>query len=114
MKTLAFAVPILPGKTEAWKKWMEELHGLRKQDFLASRKRFGVAVERVYLQNHPGGDLAIISVEGEDVEKFPQKLAASKEPFDVWLQKMVLEIYGVDLSKKGPVLPQFSLELKGN
>jgi hypothetical protein len=51
---LAMAIPILPGKTDAWHAFIEELNGPRKADFDASRRRLGVR-ERTFFQETPMG-----------------------------------------------------------
>ena len=51
MKTMAFAVPILPRKTEDWKNLVKDLQGPRKKEFDESRKHMGITAERTYLQH---------------------------------------------------------------
>ena len=61
MAMLAIAIPILPGKTEAWRSFIDELAGSRKSDFDASRRRLGVR-ERTFFQSTPMGDLVLGAV----------------------------------------------------
>ena len=43
MASLALALPLLPGKTEEWRRWtQEEMAGLRLGEFQAFRKRLGI------------------------------------------------------------------------
>ena len=53
MTAITFAVPILPGKTEAWKQAVSEIHGPRKNEYEESRRRMGVTREVVSLQPSP-------------------------------------------------------------
>jgi len=40
MALMAASIPISPGKTEERKRWMTELNGPRRREFVASRQRF--------------------------------------------------------------------------
>ena len=42
MATLAFAAPVLPGKTEEWRKFCDELNNQRKAAFSATNQRLGL------------------------------------------------------------------------
>ena len=42
MTAITFAVPILPGKTEAWKQAVSEIRGPRKNEYEESRRRMGL------------------------------------------------------------------------
>ena len=59
MKTIAFAVPILPGKTEQWKSFADEIVGAKRAAFEHSQKELGLTAENWYLQRTPQGDMAI-------------------------------------------------------
>ena len=65
MALMAIALPILPGKTPQWRKFIEELNGPRHQEFADSRRQAGVH-ERTFLQQTPMGDLVIVTLEGDD------------------------------------------------
>ena len=102
----AFAFPILPGKTEAFKQFTRELSGPRKAEHAASRKRLGVKQETVFLQQTPMGDMAVVVSDGDkDFAQTSQAIAMSKDPFDVYFGKMVKEIHGVDVSQPPPGPP---------
>jgi len=61
MAMLAMAIPIPPGKTEQWKKFIGELKGPRSADFKASRQKIG-ARERTFLQHTPMGDFVVVTL----------------------------------------------------
>ena len=113
MKTMAFAAPILPGKTEDWKNLCKDLQGPRKKEFTESRRRMGVKVERTYLQHTPGADMVIVSIEGDDAENFFKKLGSSADPFDAWFRKRVMEIHGTDLAKQSAAPSQPYMDFVG-
>ena len=101
MAMLAVAFPIPAGKTEQWKRFMGELTGARKAEFAASRRSLGVR-ERTFLQHTPQGDLALITLEGDDPEMAFAEFGKRTDPFTVWFKQQVKEIHGMDLSAPPP------------
>ena len=99
MPAIAAAFPILPGKLDAWKRFMHEMAGPRRSEMDAFERRVGYTVVRIWHQPTPQGDLAIAYQEGDDPAQFLPRLAAAHEPFDVWFKQQVLEIFGVDFNQ---------------
>jgi len=64
MALMAVAFPIAPGKTDDWRRFIGELNGARRAEFVASRKAMGV-LERTFLQPTPMGDMVIVTLEGD-------------------------------------------------
>jgi hypothetical protein len=93
----AVAFPILPGKTAAWRSWMDELDGPRHGEFVASRQRAGVH-ERTFLQSTPMGDLVIVTLEGDDPERSFGEMMSSEDAFTTWFLEKAKEIHGLDPS----------------
>ena len=102
MASLASAFPILPGKTEQWKHFSQEMAGPRFHEYQASRKRLGMTREVAYLQQTPHGDLAIVYCEAHDISQVFHGFATSQEPFDVWFRQQVKEIHDLDLTQPLP------------
>jgi hypothetical protein len=103
MTSLAFALPITPGKTDEWLRWGEELLGPRRTEYEASRRRLGVTVERCFLQHTPQGDLNVVVLEGDDLAAAFQGVATSQDPFDVWFREKAKEYFsGLDLGQPLP------------
>jgi hypothetical protein len=94
---MAVALPILPGKTEEWRAWMDEVNGPRREDFDESRRRVGVH-ERTFLQSTPMGDLVIVTLEGEDPGPAFGKMMNADDEFTSWFTARAKEIHGVDLT----------------
>ena len=65
MAMFAMAIPISPGKTEAWKSLINDLNGSQRTGFVASRRAMGVR-ERTFFQSTPMGDMVIVTLEGEN------------------------------------------------
>ena len=103
MASMAFALPLTPGKTEEWRRWSAELLGPRRAEYEASRRRLGVTVERAYLQQTPQGDLNVVYLEGDDLAGAFQGLATSQDPFDVWFRERAKALFsGLDLGQPLP------------
>ena len=102
MTSLALAFPILPGKTQQWKHFCQEMVGPRHLEYEASRTRLGVTREVAYLQQTPRGDLAVVYVEAQEIPRVFEGFGRSREPFDVWFRQQAMEIHGVDLTQPLP------------
>ena len=102
MASLASAFPILPGKTEQWKHFSQEMAGPRRNEYEASRTRLGITREVAYLQQTPQGDLAVVYSEAQDIARVFEGFGRSQEPFDVWFREQVKEIHGVDFTQPLP------------
>jgi hypothetical protein len=102
---VVMALPILAGKTEAVKSWMEELKGPRCDELRNYLERAGLSRESWYLQTSPGGDLLITFALVEDPEQSFRGYAYSEHPFDLWMKAKILEFTGIDLNapKEGPL-----------
>jgi hypothetical protein len=113
MALMAVAFPIAPGKTEDWKRFIAELNGARRADFVASRKGIG-ARERTFLQPTPMGDLVVVTLEGDDPAQAFGKFVSSKDPFTLWFLEQVKDVHGVDLTQaaSGP-MPQLVIDSAG-
>ena len=105
MASLAMTLPLLPGKTEEWKRWVQEMAGARLSEFQTSRKRLGITREESFLQQTPQGDIAILYIEAEDIARAFQGLATSQDPFDVLFRQKTQEFFGFDLAQppSGPL-----------
>jgi hypothetical protein len=111
-KYFAMAIPILPGKTQQFKKFTDALNGTRSSDFIKSRKKLNVR-ERTFFQTTPQGDFVIVTLEGNDPENAFKNFAKTDDDFTRWFTKEVKEIHGIDLSSppKGP-MPQLIVDSK--
>ena len=101
MALLAVAIPISPGKTEQWKKFVAELNGPRRAEFVASRKRLGVH-ERTFLQQTPHGDMVLVTIEGNDPAKAFMDFGKGTDPFTKWFLQQVQDVHGIDLRTPPP------------
>jgi hypothetical protein len=113
MPMIAFAAPLLPGKTDADREALASCaHGDRRADHEASRERAGITRESVWLQSTPDGDLAVVVIEAPDVQAAMGALATSQEPFDVWFREHIKDTHGMDLAEGFPP-PEQMLDFRG-
>jgi hypothetical protein len=99
MATITLVWPILPGKSEVWRRLTQELLGWRRGEYEESRCRLGITREVAWIVELPQAELVIVSWEVEDPAQVIQKLAASDHPFDRWFRQQLLEIHGIDVTR---------------
>src|SRR5215472_8574253 len=96
MQSVAFAVPLLPGQTEANRIalascWVDA----RKEAYQDARRRAGIIREAVWIQPAPGGDVAMVYLEADDLAAAFAILGTSAEPFDRWFRDHVRQVHGI-------------------
>jgi hypothetical protein len=100
---VAFAAPLLPGKTDADREALAAAHsGARAADHRESRRRAGITREAVWIQSTPDGDVAVVLIEADDVAAALGALATSQDPYDVGFRDHIKEVHGMDLSEGFP------------
>lgn len=111
-QTVCFALPLLPGTTDTDRTEMLQCwHGDRAAEHRASRARHGITREATWIQPTPGGDVAIVLLESDDLAASLFGVATSDAPFDLWFREHVLTVHGVDLAG-GMNLPEPILEYR--
>jgi hypothetical protein len=102
MEQALFALPILPGKTEATRTFLREVGGPRIQELAACGRGVGIAKETWAIQQTPQGDLVVAYIAGEDIAHAFAVFAASQDEFDRWFKQQVQEMTGADLNTPPP------------
>jgi hypothetical protein len=103
MASVAFVLPIIPGKQEADLEMFEGFKsGDAKDAFDGWNRSHGVRRHAVWHQKTPDGTVAIILLEADDVGQALGGVATSQEPFDQQFRESVKEIHGVDLANDPP------------
>jgi hypothetical protein len=102
--TLVFALPILPGKEDIDREMLAQLSapGPQRDAYVAARRAQGIARETVWHQVTPDGTLAIIVLEGDDVQSALMTSATSDDPFHRQFREFVKDVHGVDLASDPP------------
>lgn len=96
---IALASPILPGKEEKWRRFLQKLEGSRRDEYDELRRRLGIRRQRVWVIRTPRGETAVSYLECEEPRSIAARLAASTQPFDVWLKEKLSEFHGCDLAR---------------
>src|SRR5690242_17999554 len=93
------ALPLLPGKAEAFKQFAAALEGDKKAEYDDSLQRFGGLKERAYSGPSVGNNMVVYIIKGKPtiVHDVLKGFGASSEPFDRWFTQQVRELHGVDL-----------------
>ena len=99
MASLAFVAPILPGGIENLRRLAQEMQGAKKSEVEDFHRRRKITKEEWFIQPTPQGDMVIVYLEGEDLANTFQTLAASQEPFDVWLKEQAKSVHGIDFNQ---------------
>ncbi len=105
MDQALFALPILPGKTEAARVFLQEQDGPRKQELTACGQSVGISKETWAIQQTPQGDFFVVYMAGDNIAEAFQQLAATQSEFDRWLKQQLQETTGADLNTPpaGPI-----------
>jgi hypothetical protein len=93
-----FALPILPGKTEAARAFLHELEHERKGQLAECDQQFGVVKETWAIQQTPQGDLLVAYFVAENIAQAFLEFAASQGEFERWVKQQLQETTGADLN----------------
>lgn len=104
MAFIAMALPILPGKTEQWRRFTDDLRGKWMREFSESRRQYGVH-ERTFFQSTPQGDMVIVTLEGDDPAGFFPRFAQGTDEFTRWFLQQAKEVHGFDLTQAAQAAP---------
>lgn len=99
---VGFVVPIFAGMEERWRRFLQELSGSRRQEYEDLRRRLGITIQKVWLVRTRRGETAVTYLECEEPTRIVTRLAASTEPFDVWLKGKLSEFHGCDFAGFDP------------
>lgn len=98
MDKITIAGPLFPGKEEPWRRFVQELAGSRAVECEMMKQRLGIRNLEVWLVRVPRasykGEMVMVHLEAEDLEKLTQRLEASEHPFDLWLKDQLSEYHG--------------------
>jgi hypothetical protein len=98
MEYALFALPILPGKSDAARGFLKDLEHERNADYSASEQRLGITKEVWALQQSPMGDLFVVFFQAPDIAGAVNQFVGSQDPFDQWFKQHVKDATGVDLN----------------
>ena len=95
--------PILPGKEDAARAWIEEFSGPRRAGFDELQRRSEIERETLTLLKTPMGSFLLVWFDG-DTEKAFGALLSGEDEFTVWHRAQLADVTGLDLSQpdEGP------------
>ena len=106
MAAVAFALPILPGQEEVVRHMGEAVSepGELREQYEESRKRLGIAEEKVWVQRTPIGQTIIIYWETEDPQRTLREIAESQDEFDQRFRQLIeTTAPAIDLNQEQPL-----------
>jgi hypothetical protein len=114
MQTIAFAVPLLPGRTELNRVELASCWlGERREAHHDARRRAGIIREAVWIQAASDGDIAVVLLEADDLDTALRILETSDEPFDHWFRDHLRLVHGTTWARAAPS-PQLVLDFDTN
>src|SRR4029078_6194299 len=102
MDQTLFALPILPGQSDAARAFLTELEGPRKGQYATSEQRLGLTKEVWAIQKTAQGDLYVVYFAGDSIHGAFRRFAASQDAFDVWFKDRVKATTGANLNTPPP------------
>ncbi|HEX9925375.1 MAG TPA: hypothetical protein VGD99_22145 [Anaerolineae bacterium] len=108
--TVIWAAPILPGKAEAWRRFMQALLGDRRSDFEDACRRLKIQAMRAWITETARGDIGVLAVIAPQPEQVMVELSRSDLAFDRWLRAQLALLQGLDISGP-PRMPPSELVL---
>lgn len=110
MQSVAFAVRLLPGQTEAVRIALASCWvGARKEAYQDARRRAGIIREAVWIQPAPGGDVVVVYLEADDLATAFTIWGTSAAPFDRWFRDHARQVHGIAL-EEGFTEPELVLD----
>jgi hypothetical protein len=110
MQSVAFAVALLPGQTEAVQVALASCQaGARKEAYQDARRRAGIVREAVWIQPGPGRDVAVVYLEADELAAAFTIVGTSAEPFDRWFRDHAGQVHGIAMDD-GFTAPELVLD----
>jgi hypothetical protein len=96
VQCVGFAVRLLPGQAGAVRAALASCwSGARKEAYQDARRRAGIIREAVWIQPAPGGDVAVVYLEADDLATAFTMVGTSAEPFDRWFRDHAGQVHGI-------------------
>ena len=99
---ISFASPIRAGTEERWRQFLQELAGSRQEEYADLRRRMRITQQRVWLMRRRRQAMAVLHLECDEPGTIAARLAASTEPFDLWLKARLVEFHGCNFTRVPP------------
>jgi hypothetical protein len=98
MTRLILVLPILPGRTEAWRRFAQELMGSGRVGFERICRHYGIRRISTWIATIRPRNMVVAQLEVEDhFFEISPNAAELSDPFERWLFEQIRELHGVDL-----------------
>lgn len=98
MMTLTLTLPIVPGKAEAQRRFVQELTGASQATYAAALQRLAIAHLEFVTISTRVGDAVQLTIHAPELGTSLDMLAASHHSFDQWFKAQLYEIHGLRLA----------------
>jgi hypothetical protein len=98
MDHICLPLPILDGKSQDARAFMDELENVRKDAYNRSERRIGITKELWWIAALPSGDHLVAYMETEDFGNALSLFSQSQDEFDLWFKHRLNNATGVDLN----------------
>ena len=102
MSSISFVVPVLQGKEQAVREWMDAMAGARREEYQSAWKNAGFTRHAIWQQQTANGTVDVVYLEADDIPAAMQDITTSEEPFQRWFRERVLDVHGIDLTSQAP------------
>ncbi|MDT5364167.1 MAG: hypothetical protein QOC69_5929 [Mycobacterium sp.] len=102
MTAIGFVVPVLPGKEQADRDWMDEMDGPRREEYESVWKKHGVSRHACWQQVTPDGTVDVVFLEADDIPAAMEGITSSDDVFSEWFRGRVKDVHGIDLTSESP------------
>jgi len=94
MPATTFAAPIIRGREEEWRRFVQEVTEERFGEYQDLRRRLGFGNESLWLLRDEATETAVAYLEVKDPGRMTEELAASTVPFDLWIKGCLQKFHG--------------------
>ena len=99
---IVLVFPILLGKAEAWRRFIQKIESTYLAEYETSRQRMCINSERAWLHVTAQGEQVIIIIDVDCPELALSELMLSEAPFDIWFREQIRDLSGLDLRQAWP------------
>ena len=95
---VTIVLPLLPGQSEPWRRFLQELQASQRSAFDLACRRWGIRSLTLRLASGRAGDLVVVQVVlATDLADAEERFARSRQPFDRLIAERARALHGVDL-----------------
>lgn len=98
MGQLVLVMPVLPGQSEAWRRYAQELMGSRRQELDQACARWKISRLSVWITRDRPAPVTVAEIAmAGDIFDTIEQFVRSQDPFDRWLRQQADALRGITL-----------------